>query len=91
MKAWGDSLDPSGKIRFLADPSLALTNALDLSFDGSAIFGGPRSKRYALVVDDGKVKEIHVEPDNTGVDGKQNDGFHITHVSPVELYATGPS
>ncbi|KAF2195301.1 AhpC/TSA family protein [Zopfia rhizophila CBS 207.26] len=69
MKAWGKTLDPSGKsgIRFLADPSLSFTNALDLSFDGSAIFGGSRGKRYALVVEDGVIKEAHVEPDNTGL------------------------
>ena len=46
------------------------TKALDLSFDGSAIFGGDRSKRYALVVEDGVIKEVHVEPDNTGLNGK---------------------
>jgi peroxiredoxin len=40
-----------------------------LAFDGSAIFGGPRSKRYALELEDGKVKALHVEPDNTGLDG----------------------
>ncbi|KAH7118861.1 AhpC/TSA family protein [Dendryphion nanum] len=70
MKAWGKTLDPSGKsgIRFLADPGLELTNALDLSFDGSSIFGGHRSKRYALVIENGAVKEAHVEPDNTGLD-----------------------
>ncbi|KAI9840913.1 MAG: Peroxiredoxin-5, mitochondrial [Sclerophora amabilis] len=70
MKAWGDSLDAEGTsgIRFLGDPTGKFTEALDLSFDAAAIFGGPRSKRYALVIDDGKVKEIHAEPDNTGVD-----------------------
>ncbi|TVY73538.1 Peroxiredoxin-5 [Lachnellula suecica] len=69
-KAWGESLDPSGSsgIRFLGDPTAKFTKALDLSFDGTAIFGGPRSKRYALVVEDGKVKSIHEEPDNTGLD-----------------------
>ncbi|KAK8206829.1 hypothetical protein M8818_004664 [Zalaria obscura] len=69
MKAWAQSLDADGKsgIRFLGDPLLSFTKALDLDFDGTAIFGGPRSKRYALVVEDGKVKEAHVEPDNTGV------------------------
>ncbi|KAL1310840.1 hypothetical protein AAFC00_001075 [Neodothiora populina] len=69
MKAWGQSLDPSSAsgIRFLADPKAEFTNALDLAFDGTAIFGQPRSKRYALVVEDGKVKEAHVEPDNTGM------------------------
>jgi len=69
-KAWADQLDPTGSsgIRFLGDPTARYTEALDLAFDGSAIFGGPRSKRYALEVEDGKVKAIHVEPDNTGVD-----------------------
>ena len=58
------------QIRFLGDPSSAFTRALDLAFDGSSIFGGPRSKRYALTVEAGKVKEAFVEPDNTGMNGK---------------------
>ncbi|KAG4435914.1 hypothetical protein IFR05_008608 [Cadophora sp. M221] len=69
-KAWADSLDPTGSsgIRFLGDPTAKFTEALDLAFDGAAIFGGPRSKRYALEIEDGKVKALHVEPDNTGLD-----------------------
>lgn len=63
------------KIRFLADPHAAFTQALDVQFDGTAIFGQPRSKRYALVVEDGKVKEAHVEPDNTGVNGELSYPF----------------
>ncbi|KAH9906037.1 Redoxin-domain-containing protein [Xylariomycetidae sp. FL2044] len=70
MKAWADQLDPAQEsgIRFLADPSGDFTKALDLGFDATAIFGGMRAKRYALVIEDGKVKSIHVEPDNTGTD-----------------------
>jgi 2-Cys peroxiredoxin 5 len=45
------------------------TEALDLVFDGTAIFGGPRSKRYAIELEDRKVKALHVEPDNTGLNG----------------------
>jgi peroxiredoxin len=48
---------------------LTLSSPRDLAFDGTAIFGGPRSKRYALEIEDGKVKAIHVEPDNTGLNG----------------------
>jgi len=68
-KAWGEKLDPSKKsgIRFLGDPTAKFTKALDLAFDGSAVFGGIRGKRYALVIEDGKVKKAFVEPDNTGV------------------------
>ena len=63
--------DHINQIRFLADTSAQFSKALDLTFDGSALFGGPRSKRYALRIEDGKVKEIFVEPDNTGVNGIQ--------------------
>ena len=59
------------QIRFLGDPSGQFTKDLDLSFDSAAVFGQDRSKRYALVVEDGKVKSAHVEPDNTGVNGKR--------------------
>jgi len=57
-----------------------------LAFDGTAIFGGPRSKRYALVLEDGKVKSIHEEPDNTGLDGML---FSLCRVTEIVL--TSPS
>ena len=65
-----DSGADSCQIRFLADPSGEFTSALDLSFENKGVFGGSRSKRYAIEVEDGKVEKIHVEPDGTGVDGK---------------------
>lgn len=61
---------PPFKIRFLGDPAGEFTKALELDFDSTAIFGNRRSKRYALVLEDGKVKSVHVEPDNTGTDGE---------------------
>ncbi|KAK4178487.1 putative peroxisomal membrane protein prx5-like peroxiredoxin [Triangularia setosa] len=68
MKAWGDVLDPEKRenVRFLADPSGEFTKALDMLWDGKAIFGNERSKRYTIVVEGGKVKSVAVEPDNTG-------------------------
>ena len=80
MKAWGTALDPTGKsgIRFLGDVHGAFTKELDLSFDSTSVFGNERSKRYALVVEDGKVKSAHVEPDNTGVKG--NDSLSILRI-----------
>ncbi|KAI0534752.1 AhpC/TSA family protein [Xylaria digitata] len=70
MKAWGDQLDPTklSGIRFLADPTGAFTKALDVGFDVIPVFGHTRAKRYALVIEDGKVKSVHIEPDNTGTD-----------------------
>ncbi|KAH6653205.1 redoxin [Truncatella angustata] len=68
MKAWQDQLDPTkdSGIRFLGDPTGEFTKALDLDFDSVAIFGNRRSKRFALILEEGKVKSVHVEPDNTG-------------------------
>lgn len=67
MKAWSEQLDPAKQtgIRFLGDPTGKFTKKLDLDFDNlAAIFGNARSKRYVLKVEDGKVSEAHVEPDN---------------------------
>lgn len=50
----------------LADPSGAFTDALELSVDIPPL-GGKRSKRYSMVIEDGVVKELNVEPDNTGL------------------------
>ncbi|GKT43309.1 peroxiredoxin-5, mitochondrial [Colletotrichum spaethianum] len=74
MKAWGDQLDPAGQtgrqIRFLGDPAGEFTKSLEVDFDSKAIFGNDRSKRYTLVIENGKVKEAHVEPDNIGTKGE---------------------
>ena len=56
-----------GKVRMLADTTGALTKALDLELDLSAVLGSVRSKRYSLVIEDGKVTEANVEPDGTGL------------------------
>ncbi|CZS93634.1 probable peroxiredoxin-5, mitochondrial precursor [Rhynchosporium agropyri] len=68
MKAWGKSLDKdaSSGVRFLGDPAGKFTRALDLEFEAAPLLGTNRSKRYAIVVEGGKVKSINVEPDNIG-------------------------
>ncbi|XP_057656068.1 peroxiredoxin-5, mitochondrial [Diorhabda carinulata] len=66
MSAWGKEHKTSGKIRMLADPSAALAKALDLSVD-IAPLGGVRSKRYSMVIEDGKITSLQVEPDGTGL------------------------
>ncbi|KAK6463338.1 Redoxin [Scheffersomyces coipomensis] len=70
-KAWGDSLLTSvagAQIKFLADPAGEFTKELDLLFDAAKFFGNDRSKRYTLLVEDGKVTKTFIEPDNTSVD-----------------------
>lgn len=66
MAAWGKDQGAEGKVRMLADPTAAFTDALELSMDIPPL-GGKRSKRYSMVVEDGIIKELNVEPDNTGL------------------------
>jgi 2-Cys peroxiredoxin 5 len=66
MDAWGRSQDAEGKVRMLADPQAVFTKALGLEVDAAAL-GGIRSKRYAMVVRDGKVTHLQVEPDGFGL------------------------
>ncbi|TLS24589.1 hypothetical protein PpBr36_08277 [Pyricularia pennisetigena] len=75
MKAWAEQMDPAGDsgFRFLGDPQGVFTKTMDLDFDGKAIFGNDRSKRYALVIENGRVKSAHVEPDNTGTNVSMAD------------------
>ena len=69
MNAWGKSLDKdsSSGVRFLGDPSGAFARALDVEFNAAPLLGTNRSKRYAMVVENGKVKSVDIEPDNIGV------------------------
>lgn len=50
----------------LADPKAEFTKAVDLSVELPPL-GGLRSKRYSMVVENGVVKELNVEPDGTGL------------------------
>ncbi|XP_061558785.1 peroxiredoxin-5, mitochondrial [Phycodurus eques] len=70
MAAWGKEHGADGKVRMLADPTGAFTKAVDLVLDSDQIvqvLGNKRSKRYAMLVEDGVVKKINVEPDGTGL------------------------
>lgn len=49
-----------------ADPSATFAKAVDLTVDLPPL-GGLRSKRYSMVIDNGVVSELNVEPDNTGL------------------------
>ena len=62
MGAWGEQQKAKGKVRMVADGNGELTNALGLGVDASGYGMGQRSRRYAMIVDDGRVKELLVEP-----------------------------
>jgi len=59
MKAWGESQNAEN-IMMLADGDGAFTKALGLDSNTGA-FGGLRSQRYAMLIDDGVVTVLNVE------------------------------
>jgi len=62
MGAWGKDQGAAGKVRMLADGNGELTRALGLEMDATGFGMGQRSKRYAMIVKDGTVTELLVEP-----------------------------
>ncbi len=61
MNAWSKSTDSGDKITFLADGSANFTKAAGLDIDASGFGMGIRSKRYAMLVEDGIVKVLNIE------------------------------
>jgi peroxiredoxin len=59
MKAWGDAQN-AAEIRMLADGDGSFARALGLEMETGA-FGGLRSQRYAMVVENGVVTLLNVE------------------------------
>lgn len=61
MGAWGEAQNAS-EILMLADGNGELTAALGLELDGSGFGLGTRSQRFAMIVEDGSVTHLAVEP-----------------------------
>ena len=67
MKAWGEATGAAAAgITMLADPQSAFTTAIGMNFDAPPVGLMARSKRYAMLVDDGKVTLLQ-EEENPGV------------------------
>ena len=63
MKAWGEAQNAS-EIAMLADGDASFTKALGLEMD-TGNFGGVRSQRYAMVIENNVVTLLNVEPPKT--------------------------
>ena len=62
MDAWGDSQNVGDAVVMLADGNGEFTSAVGLEMDGSGFGLGTRSQRYAMVLQDGVVTALQVEP-----------------------------
>jgi peroxiredoxin len=61
MKAWGKAQGVDGKVEMISDGNAEYTKALGLDFDASGFGMGTRGQRFALVVDNGTVQQVHIE------------------------------
>ena len=61
MDAWGKQLGADGKVMMLADGNGDFAKAIGLDLDGSGLGMGIRSKRYAMIVNDGTVEMLAIE------------------------------
>ncbi|SDX34150.1 peroxiredoxin [Roseicitreum antarcticum] len=76
MKAWGEATGATDAgLTLLADSSGEFTGALGLSFDAPPAGLIGRSKRYAMLVDDGVVKALNVEESPGAMEVSGADGI----------------
>lgn len=61
MGAWGKNYPAADKVRLLADGSAVFTRSLGLELDASGLGMGVRSKRYAMIVENGVITWIGID------------------------------
>ncbi|MDP4650342.1 MAG: peroxiredoxin [Haliea sp.] len=73
MDAWGKAQNAE-ELLMLGDGNGEFTTALGLELDGTGFGLGKRSQRFAMVVDNGTVTQLNVEP-GAGVDVSSADSM----------------
>lgn len=66
MKEWGESKNATGKIHMLADPNADFAKATGLTME-SEMLGGTRTLRFSMVIEDGLVCALNLEPGGKGI------------------------
>jgi glutaredoxin/glutathione-dependent peroxiredoxin len=62
MNAWGKEHNAGDNVVMLGDGSCDFTEAMGLTVDRREAGMGIRSQRYSMIVDDGRVTALNVEP-----------------------------
>lgn len=62
LKAWAEASDADGKILFLADGNADFSKAVGLDIDLGIAGMGVRCQRFSMLVKDGVVADLHIEP-----------------------------
>ena len=62
MGAWGEQQKAGDKVMMVADGNGDFAKALGLTMDGSKFGMGLRSSRYSMLIEDGVVRSLNIEP-----------------------------
>lgn len=65
--AWKKVQNAEGKVRILSDVKRELTDAMGMQLDLAEVLGNLRCKRFSMVLKDGVVESLDVEPDGKGL------------------------
>ena len=65
MRKWILEQACEGRIEFIPDGNAEFTKGMGMDIDMSVVGFGTRSRRYAMVVDNGVIEKMFVEPDAT--------------------------
>ena len=79
MEAWQRSEKAQG-VHFVADPFGEFTQAMGMSIDHRDALLGTRSWRYSMMVNDGKIEKMFIEPDVPG------DPFEVSDAETMIRY-----
>ncbi len=93
MAAWEED-QGTHHVTYLPDGNGALTAALGLLVDKSDLAFGKRSWRYAMVVQDGVIEQVFIEPDQPGDPFEVSDADSVLRAldadaAPVDIVLVG--
>lgn len=80
VKAWAEQSGGKEKLHFLSDWDASFTKQIGMDMDMSAAGLGVRSKRYAMIVKDGKVAHLAIE-DGPGKADKSGAAAMLEHLA----------
>jgi len=89
MSAWKRDTDQRDEAVFLADGNAEFAKAIGMELDASGNGLGIRSKRYSMLVEDGVVKKLNLEPNPGKVDFLADGNGEFAKAIGMDFDASG--